>query len=141
MSSPTKTISTVTTIFEVLDSGNGKYEINEIKSDEAVFPDLHSGNRKEIDIKLPAGLAIVGYYDIDDEEIGAYMTFWGTQLGNKFGASVDNGVKISSERGFVKGNIHIFKADGQLKASYHLTIKVGIFLEEEKSDEIVLFNI
>ncbi|KAI9682578.1 MAG: hypothetical protein M1822_006876 [Bathelium mastoideum] len=140
MASPTKTVSTVTTVFEVLDYGNGKYEINEIKSDEAVFSDLHSGNRKRIDFPLPMGFAIVGYYDIDDNEISVYMTFFGTQLGGKYTASVDNGVKIFGGEGFIKGNIDIFKVDGQLKASYNLKVGVSIF-SEEKSGEIVLFDI
>ena len=59
MASPTVTYSTVTTVLKISDYGNGKYEIAEVKADEASLPDLHSGNRKQIDFPLPVpGLAI-----------------------------------------------------------------------------------
>ena len=53
MASPTLTYSTVTTVLKISDYGDGKVEIDEIKSDEATIPDLHSGIRKQIDFPLP----------------------------------------------------------------------------------------
>ena len=53
MASPTVTYSTLTTVLQITDYGHGKFEIKEIKSDEASFPDLHSGNRKQIEFPLP----------------------------------------------------------------------------------------
>lgn len=53
MASPTVTYSTVTTVLKISDYGDGKVEIDEIKSDETTIPDLHSGNRKQIDFPLP----------------------------------------------------------------------------------------
>ncbi len=59
MASPRVTVSTVTTVVESTDFGNGKFEIKEIKSDEASFPSLHSGNRKQFEQQLPVpGLAV-----------------------------------------------------------------------------------
>jgi len=53
MASPTVTYSTLTTVLQISDYGNGKYDIKEIKADEASFPDLHSGNRKQVEFPLP----------------------------------------------------------------------------------------
>lgn len=59
MASPTVTYSTVTTVLKISDYGDGKYEIAEVKADEASLPDLHSGNRKQIEFPLPVpGLAV-----------------------------------------------------------------------------------
>lgn len=52
-------VSTVTTVISVKDLGNGKYELNEIESDPFAPPDMHSGNRQQIDFGLPIpGLAV-----------------------------------------------------------------------------------
>ena len=53
MAQPKVTYSTITTVLEIKDYGDGKYEITEVPSDEASFPDLHSGNRKQFDFPLP----------------------------------------------------------------------------------------
>ena len=53
MASPNVTYSTVTTVLKISDYGDGKVEIDEVKSDETSIPDLHGGNRKQIDFPLP----------------------------------------------------------------------------------------
>ena len=60
-SSPNVTYSTITTVLEISDHGDGKYEIKELKSDEAVLPDLHGANRKQIEIPLPVPLLAVRF--------------------------------------------------------------------------------
>ena len=53
------TVSTVTTVIEVKDLGDGKYELNEIQSDPFVPPEVHSNNRKQVDVPLPVpGLGV-----------------------------------------------------------------------------------
>lgn len=52
------TVSTVTTVIETKDLGDGKYEVKEIKSDEISPPDLHSGNIKEFHADLVYGLGV-----------------------------------------------------------------------------------
>lgn len=67
MATPTVTYSTVTTVLQISDYGNGKFEINEIKSDEASFPDMHSGNRKQIEFPVPIPGTAVRSASINDE--------------------------------------------------------------------------
>ncbi len=67
MGSPTVNYSTVTTVLQISDYGNGKYEIKEIKADEAVLPDLHSANRKQIEFPLPIPAAAVRFAGIRDQ--------------------------------------------------------------------------
>ena len=56
---PTVTTTTVTTVLQTTDFGDGKYEVKELKADEIAIPELHSGNRKQIDFPLPVpGLAV-----------------------------------------------------------------------------------
>lgn len=44
---------TLTSVIEVKDIGDGKFELSEVQADEAPLPDLHSGNRKTFDYGLP----------------------------------------------------------------------------------------
>jgi hypothetical protein len=53
------TVNTVTSVIEVKDHGNGKYELNEIKSDPFVTPEAHSSSREHVDVPLPVpGLGV-----------------------------------------------------------------------------------
>ena len=65
---PTVTTTTVTTVLQTTDYGNGKYEVKEIKADEIAIPELHSGNRKQIDFPLPVPGLAVKNDSIEDEQ-------------------------------------------------------------------------
>jgi len=69
MGSPTVNYSTVTTVLQISDYGNGKYEIKEVKADEAVLPDLHSANRKQIEFPLPIPAMAVRFAGIRDQVV------------------------------------------------------------------------
>ncbi|KAL2038426.1 hypothetical protein N7G274_008765 [Stereocaulon virgatum] len=135
MGSPKVTYSTVTSVLKVSDYGDGKVEIAEIPSDEASFPGLHSGNRKQIELPLPIpALAVVGYYDIDDKEIGLYVTALGTQVGSKYTASVDRGIDIEINLLIASGSIGVFKEGNKLRGRYRLSAGVWPFKTDYNND-------
>ncbi|KAL9078217.1 MAG: hypothetical protein Q9157_002870 [Trypethelium eluteriae] len=141
MASPTTTLSTLTTVLETKDLGNGKYEVKEIPSDEASFPDLHSGNRKQIEFPLPIpGFAVVGYFDVDDKEIGAYLTLAGSQVGTKYTAGLDTGLEIGVNLGLGSGTVRIYKEGSTLKVGYGISVGIGPF-SKSYNDSFALFDI
>jgi len=59
MAAPTTSFYTLTTVLEVKDFGDGRYEVKEVQADEAIIPDLHGGNWMQLDIPLPVpGVAV-----------------------------------------------------------------------------------
>lgn len=63
------TYSTVTTVIAISDYGNCKYDIKEVAADEPSFPELHSGNRKQIEFSLPVPGLAVRLVDKSDEDL------------------------------------------------------------------------
>lgn len=82
----------------------------------------------------------MGYYDIDDKEIGMYLTVVGTQIGPKYTANIDRGINIELNIGLAKGSVTIFKKGNELKARYNVSVGVGVF-SKSYDDEFHLFNI
>ncbi len=82
----------------------------------------------------------MGYYDVDDKEIGLYLTSFGTLVGNKYSAGIDSGLNVELNLWVAKGNIGVFKKDNQLKLRYGLSVGVGPFTKSY-SDEAHLLDI
>lgn len=82
----------------------------------------------------------MGYYDIDDKEIGLYFTLFGTQVGTKYTAGIDSGLNVGLNIGLASGSVGIFKKGNELKARYHVSVGIGIF-STEHNDEFHLFDI
>ncbi|KAF4951610.1 hypothetical protein FGADI_7386 [Fusarium gaditjirri] len=134
------TVSTVTTVIEVKDLGDGKYELNEIQSDPFVPPETHSNNRKQVDVPLPVpGLGITVYLDLDDKEIGAYATMLGSQIGGHYKANVDSGIEIGISLLLAKGSVRVFAKNSRLKLAYSLSAGIGPFATSH-NDEVDLFG-
>ncbi|KAG8534093.1 uncharacterized protein KY384_000936 [Bacidia gigantensis] len=152
MASPTVTYSTITTVVAITDYGNGKYEVKEVPADEASFPGLHSGNRKEISIQLPFQLGVrpstmcnklltvVGYYDIDDKEIGLYTTLGGSKIGSSYTGGIDSGVNLGIDLWVASGSYGVYKKGNELKFRFNLSAGISPF-KTNYGDEYTLFNI
>jgi len=69
----------------------------------------------------------VGYYDIDDKEIGLYFTAAGTQVGTKYTAGIDSGINIGLNVGLASGSVGIFKEGNALKGRYNIKVGLGFF--------------
>ena len=83
---------------------------------------------------------IVGYYDIDDQEIGAYLTAAGSQVGAKYSAGIKNGINFGFNLPFAGGNVGIFVSGNELKIRYGVWAGVGFF-KKEYNDEAKLLNV
>jgi len=82
---------------------------------------------------------LAGYVDLDDKAIGAYLTMYGTQVGNKYTAKIDNGVELGLDMFLAKGSARIFGRDSEIRVGYSLTAGVGMF-SKTFSDEVELFD-
>ena len=82
----------------------------------------------------------MGYYDVDDKEIGLYFTAAGTQVGSKYTAGIDSGINIELNLGLAKGSVGIFKKGNELKGRYSVSVGLGIF-SQSYNDEFHLLDI
>ena len=82
----------------------------------------------------------MGYYDVDDKEIGLYFTLAGTQIGSKYTAGVDSGVNLTLNLLIASGNIGVYKKGNELRAKYSVSAGIGIF-SKSYSDDFKLFDI
>jgi len=69
----------------------------------------------------------VGYYDIDDKEIGLYFTLAGTVVGTKYTAGIDSGINIALNIGLASGSVGIFKKGNELKGRYNISVGISPF--------------
>lgn len=83
---------------------------------------------------------MVGYYDIDDKEIGLYFTAAGTQVGTKYTAGIDSGLNVGLNLGLASGSVGIFKQGNELRGRYKVSVGLGIF-SKEFNDDFFIFNI
>lgn len=82
----------------------------------------------------------MGYYDPDTKEIALYVTFLGAQIGNKYTASLDQGLTVSTKLPLLKLKLHIYKKDNKLRFSYDITFGIWPVTKHFKED-IALFNL
>ena len=82
----------------------------------------------------------MGYYDVDDKEIGLYFTLAGTQIGSKYTAGVDSGVNLRLNLLIAGGNVGVYKKGNELRAKYGVSAGIGIF-SKSYNDDFNLFNI
>ena len=82
----------------------------------------------------------MGYYDVDDKEIGLYFTAAGTQVGSKYTAGIDSGINIGLNIGLASGSVGVFKKANELKGKYSVTVGLGIF-SKSYNDEFHLLDI
>jgi len=78
--------------------------------------------------------------DIGDKEIGAYLTFGGTQVGPKYTASVDKGIELSLNLKIAKGSVRLYKKDKDIRVHFDLTVGVKPF-SKHFSDDVKVFQI
>ena len=135
----TTTVSTITTVVETKDLGEGKYELNEIQSDPFVPPETHSNNRKQVDVPLPVpGLGVTVYVDLDDKEIGAYSTLAGSQLGTKYVASLTKGIQIGINLAIASGSISINYTNNKVRLGYKLSAGVWPFQKSWQDEKDII---
>lgn len=77
---------------------------------------------------------MIGYVDLDDKEIGAYFTMFGTQVGGKYSAGIENGVELTLNLLLAKGSVRIFGRDNKIRLGYSLSAGIPPFDTSYKNE-------
>lgn len=78
--------------------------------------------------------------DIDDNEIGIYLTIAKSQVGPKFSAGLDTGVTLGIDIFLASGSVTVFKSGKELKGKYSVSIGIEPF-RKSHSDEFHILDL
>ena len=82
----------------------------------------------------------MGYYDVDDKELGLYLTLGGSQIGTKYSAGIDSGINIGIDLWLASGSVGVFKSGNDIKLRYGVSVGAAFF-KKEYNDEVKLFEV